>query len=174
MNTFLSSLRANRSWLRMREIVLFLAVGILNTAVDFAVLNLLIALTHYHGGPWLLVFNSISFLAAVINSYIWNGRITFRHHERGDAWRFLRFVALNAVGLGINSLTVWFMTPLMDTLFSIVVAVNVSKVLATVFSLIWNYISIKRWIFRAPPVKTHQPEQAVRSYSAAPGDGHTL
>jgi putative flippase GtrA len=134
---------------QLREIVLFVGVGILNTAVDFAVLNLLIALTHRDKGWWLLFFNSLSFLAAVINSYVLNGRFTFRNSSPGGPWRFIWFVGVNAIGLIINSLTVGLMSPLAGKELSTIVAINVSKALATLLSLCWNYFAIKRWIFRA-------------------------
>lgn len=147
MSSLFTSLASSRYWQRIREIALFSAVGILNTAIDFAVLNLLIVLAQYHRGGWLLVFNSLSFLAATTNSYIWNGRVTFRAKAQGGSWRFIRFVALNAVGLGINSVTVWLITPLMVAHLPLIAAINLSKALATVLSLTWNYLAFKRWIF---------------------------
>lgn len=172
MNTLFASIASSRNWQRIREIALFMAVGILNTVIDFVVLNLLIALTQYRSGPLLLVFNSISFLAATTNSYIWNGRVTFRVKAQGGSWRFIRFVALNAVGLGINSTTVWLMTPFMVAHFPLIVAINVSKALATILSLSWNYVTFKRWIFRAEPAEAsmdQQHEQELRFYHMAPG-----
>lgn len=133
---------------RLREIVLFVGVGILNTLVDFIVLNSLIALTHRDSGLWLLVFNSLSFLAAVINSYVLNGRFTFRNSRQGSPWRFIWFVGVNAIGLMINSLTVVLMSPLVSKELSTIAAINVSKALATLLSLSWNYFAIRRWIFR--------------------------
>ena len=132
---------------RLREVILFVGVGVLNTVVDFIVLNLLIALTRHDSGWWLLIFNGCSFLAAVINSYVLNGRFTFRNSGPSDSWRFIRFVAVNAVGLIINSVIVWSMSPLVGRLLPILVAINVSKGLATLLSLCWNYFAIKRWIF---------------------------
>ncbi len=150
MNIPRSSLSIYRQT-RFREIILFVSVGILNTVVDFIVLNLLIMLTHHDNGWWLLIFNGFSFLAAVVNSYILNGRLTFRNSGPSDSWRFVRFVAVNAVGLVINSVMVWSMSPLVGRILPILVAINVSKGLATLLSLCWNYFAIKRWIF---PVET--------------------
>jgi putative flippase GtrA len=172
MSTPYASLTSSRHWRQFREVVLFITVGISNTAVDFAVLNLLIALTHYRNGPWLLAFNSLSFLAATTNSYIWNGRVTFRMQAQGGSWRFIRFVALNAVGLSINSVTVGLITPVMASHFPLFVAVNVSKALATVLSLSWNYFAFKRWIYRRGPAvaSIEQQEKAMQFYRAAQGE----
>lgn len=144
------------SWTWLREVVLFAGVGVMNTAVDIVVLNLLVLLTHHDQGWWLLLFDGLSFLAGLINSYVLNGRFTFRDSGSGDFGRFLRFVAVNAVGLLINTLIVWTLSPLLgglvveghDKLLSPIMAVNVSKGLATVFSLCWNYLAMKYWIFR--------------------------
>jgi putative flippase GtrA len=133
---------------RLREVILFAAIGVLNTAVDFAVLNLLILLTHHDQGLWLLPLDAIAFLAGLINSYVLNGRFTFRNSGSGDPWRFIRFVAVNGVGLIINSLIVWALSPLLGVIISPLLAMNVSKVVATLFSLCWNYFAMKYWIFR--------------------------
>ena len=155
---------------RLREVVLFVSVGVLNTAVDFAVLNFLIILTHRDQGGWLLVFNGLSFLAAVLNSYALNGRFTFRSSGPADSWRFLRFVLVNAVGLIINSVTVLALSPLLGGLVSTLAAINVSKALATVFSLCWNYFAIKRWIFRTEiPTKNNESEESVAVVSTTMG-----
>ena len=57
----------------------FAVVGVINTAVDLAVLNTLIAISH-RGRSGLLysLFKAISFLVAVLNSYWLNSRWTFR------------------------------------------------------------------------------------------------
>src|SRR5579859_6412988 len=133
---------------RLREIVLFVGIGVLNTLVDFAALNLLIAVTHHDQGWWLLVFNALSFLAAVLNSYVLNGRFTFRNSSPTNVQKFLHFIAVNAVGLILNSVTVWAMSPLLDSMLATLVAINVSKAMATLVSLCWNYYAIKRWVFR--------------------------
>jgi putative flippase GtrA len=137
-----------RTWTRLREVLLFVGVGVLNTAIDFAVLNLLIIATHHEQGLWLLAFNCLSFLTAAINSYILNGRFTFCNSQAGDRWRFIRFIAVSAGGLLINSMTVWALAPLASKALTPISAINGSKALATALSLCWNYVAIKRWIFR--------------------------
>ncbi len=132
---------------RVYEVVLFVIVGFLNTAVDFAVLNLLILLTHHDSGLWLIVFTCLGFLAAVLNSYVLNGRLTFRGQTSHTSYRFVRFIAVNAVGMIINSSIVWLMVQIIGDRLSPIVAINVSKALAVMCSLCWNYFAIKRWVF---------------------------
>ena len=142
-------LQSNQLRARLREAVLFLLIGVMNTAIDFGLLNLLIMLTYQHSGWWLLIFNGLSFLAAVSNSYVLNGRVTFRYRELGDPLRFARFIGVNAMGLVINSGIVGLMAPLLEGRYSSIVAINVSKALAVLVSLCWNYLGSKRWIFVA-------------------------
>ena len=146
MGEFLLSL-SDQLRVRLREVVLFLLIGVMNTAIDFGVLNLLIALTYHHSGWWLLTFNGLSFLAAVSNSYVLNGRVTFRYRELGDALRFTRFIGVNAMGLAINSGIVVLMAPILEGRYSSIVAINASKALAVFVSLCWNYLGSRRWIF---------------------------
>jgi len=169
MKILLSS-RLRRKQARLHEMVLFVGVGVLNTAVDFAILNLLIISTHREQGGWLLAFNGLSFLAAAINSYILNGRFTFRNSKPGDRWRFIRFIAVNAGGLIINSVTVWAMAPLASQAPTPIIAINGCKALATALSLCWNYFAIKRWIFLTEiPEITHAGVGVVNTVSVTMG-----
>jgi putative flippase GtrA len=135
---------------RTREILLFVLVGFFNTAIDFAVLNLLILFTHHNSGLWLLAFTGMGFFAAVLNSYVINGRLTFRGQTSRSSHRFARFLAVNAVGLVINSCIVWSLVQIAGNRFSIMETINASKALAVLCSLAWNYIAMKRWVFNGP------------------------
>jgi putative flippase GtrA len=165
-----SSVLPERSRARIYEIVLFVIVGFLNTAVDFTVLNLLIFLTHRDSGLWLIAFTCLGFLAAVINSYVLNGRLTFRGQMSSSSHNFLRFIAVNAVGMVINSVIVWFVVLLIGSRLPVLVAINVSKVLAISCSLSWNYFAIRRWVLtgqRAYPTHGVSSSQPISTVSAA-------
>jgi putative flippase GtrA len=149
---------------RAYEVVLFVIVGLLNTAVDFVVLNLLILLTHHDSGLWLIIFTCLGFLAAVLNSYMLNGRLTFRGQTSRTSHRFIRFIAVNAVGMIINSSIVWLMVQIIGDRLSTIAAINVSKVLAVMCSLCWNYFAIKRWVFNGQTTNSdhrHSSSQEV-------------
>jgi putative flippase GtrA len=136
-----------------REIMLFVAIGFLNTAIDFAVLNLLIVLTHNDSGIWLITFTCLGFLTAVINSYVLHARLTFQGQTSRPSYHFIRFFMINAVGMTINSSIVWLlMLILPSSNFPVMVEINASKVPAVLCSLTWNYLATKRWVFnRLPP-----------------------
>lgn len=136
---------------RVYEIVLFVLVGFLNTVVDFVVLNLLVIMTHHDDGLWLIAFTCLGFLAAVLNSYILNRNLTFRGQGDRSSSHFIRFIAVNAVGMVINSSIVWFLVLVIGDRLSALVAINASKLLAVTCSLTWNYFAIKRWVFNGQP-----------------------
>jgi putative flippase GtrA len=149
-------------WPRLREVGLFGMVGIANTIVDFAVLNLLILITHEHKGLWVFGFSALSFFAGVVNSYVLNAYVTFRYHKAGNVWnpsRVVRFIAVNAVGLLLNAGIMWLITPVFSNLYSPMLAINLGKVFATLVSLCWNYCVMKLWIFAVK----EQVEQLVEA-----------
>jgi putative flippase GtrA len=77
-------------WLR------FAAVGVVNTLLSLGVYAVLVWLgLHY------LVASSLAFAVGVVNSYALNRRWTFRSRDR-RAPEALRFVAVQAVGLGVD------------------------------------------------------------------------
>lgn len=81
------------------QISRFAVVGIINTAVDLAVLNTLIAVSH-RGRSGLLysLFKAISFLVAVLNSYWLNSRWTFRQTAaENTSMRVGRFITISVL-----------------------------------------------------------------------------
>ena len=86
------------------QIARFAIVGVINTAVDLAVLNTLIALSH-RGRTGLLYsfFKAFSFLVAVLNSYRLNSRWAFRQTAtQNSSMRIGRFISVSVLGLAIN------------------------------------------------------------------------
>ena len=66
------------------QVVRFVEVGILNTAIDFGILNLLIWATGITGGMSIAPLNAVSFLCATTNSYFWNRTWTFEKKEGAE------------------------------------------------------------------------------------------
>ena len=63
----------------------FLGIGFLNTAVDFAVLNILMFASGIFVGSAVGVFSSVSFVAAVTHSYFWNRHLVFKKTRPGES-----------------------------------------------------------------------------------------
>ena len=129
----------------------FVLIGGVNTAIDFAVLNIEIKLTGMTSGSGLFVLNTISFLVAVINSYFMNKYWTFQDVTRNrEETKFAQFIGVSLLGLGINSSIVAGITTFVAPVFGIspVLWANIAKLLATGISLIWNFVGYKLFVFK--------------------------
>lgn len=128
----------------------FAAVGFLNTAIDFGVLNLLSAATGVTSGFIVGGVNVPGFGAAVVNSYVWNKYWVFKGRE-GAARDFPKFIAVSLVGLFLNSAFVVFMTTYIPPAFGLgdEAWLNLAKIMATVLIFLWNFLGYKFLVFRA-------------------------
>jgi len=82
----------------------FAVVGVLNSGVDFGILNLLMLITALSSGAAFLAFKSISVTLGVINSYLWNKYWTFNtSNSAADARReFMAFMVVTLIAVGVN------------------------------------------------------------------------
>ncbi len=130
------------------EATKFLIVGGLNTLVDFGVLNILILIFSTASGTMFTVFKALSFIVAVLNSYAWNKLWVFSSAEKTNTNKLIRFFTVSIVGFGVNviiaSLIVNFISPggISDALWA-----NVGAVVATVASMVWNFVGYKYFVF---------------------------
>jgi len=126
-------------------------IGVLNTLLDFGVLNLLSYLTKVYSGPTLVVLNVFAFLAANVNSYFWNKSWTFSSRAKNAASEFGRFLLVSIIGFVVNSLILWFLTTLMHPLGGLSPQLweNAAKIVATVVYTIWNFIGYKLLVFKS-------------------------
>jgi len=117
----------------------FSLVGILNTAVDFGIFTLMNSIL---GEGFYRVSQIISYSGAVINSYYLNKSWTFQAGHRINIIEMIKFLLVNLASLGISLyfLFLFHERYQMDILWS--------KVGATFFSVIVNFIGNKFWVFR--------------------------
>ena len=127
----------------------FIVIGFMNTAIDFAILNFLMWWTGIYSGASIILLNMVSFSIAVFNSYFWNKYWTFRDLDKVEAKEFSQFILVTLIGLAINSSIVYGVTTLISPMFGISSELwaNLAKVVATGFSLIWNFIGYKFIVF---------------------------
>ena len=114
----------------MRRPLLFAAVGVANTAVDFGVF---LALTRLLGTDPVAA-SAVGFLAGSAHSYVANGLLTFgdRGARLASASRVLRFAAVTALCLGVSVVAVAAALPVMPD-----VAAKAVSVLATFAAGYW-------------------------------------
>ncbi len=133
----------------------FLAVGVINFFVDFGVLSLLNVVL---GWP-LVLSNIISYTCGVINSFVFNRYFTFKMKLKFFSIRhirlknrtihpiflssdFIKFIFVNLVSLGVNTLAVYILGDLYG------LPNIIAKVIATGFSFIVNFAGNKLLVFK--------------------------
>ena len=129
----------------------FVVVGVINTAINFIVLNILSALTGITSGSRVIPLAVVAFAAATTNSYILNKRWSFKDQSQVDAGRkFSLFLIVSIIGAGINSGTVYLITTNISPMFGLSqhLWLNVAALAATGISLIWNFIGYKAFVFQ--------------------------
>lgn len=135
-----------------RQLAKFGAVGIFNTAIDFGVLNLLSLASGVTAGLVIGGVNLPGFAAAVVNSYLWNKLWVFQNRSAGERLfaDFPKFFGVTFIGVAINSGLIILLTTYvpLDGLGA-GARLNVAKAVATVVTLIWNFIGYKFFVFAA-------------------------
>jgi putative flippase GtrA len=131
----------------------FFVVGVLNTALDFVVLNICLFLfgTGAHGELFAF-FKGISFLVAVTNSYILNKWWVFGHSMDPNAKEITLFLAISLGGFLINVFVSFAMFSLFLYEFYPHVAANAGALMGTIVVFAWNFIGYRFFVFR----KTHE------------------
>jgi len=160
----------------IRQYMKFAATGILNTAVDFGVLNaLLFIFTPAIRGVTYAVFKMLSFSAAVTNSYLFNKYWVFA--ERGEpppastSKEKALFLGVSLFGLGINmagSLMV-FKTLGNADLFGGTMRANIGALAGTALTQISNFAGYKFLIFKRP--KHYEQHISFGHSPGLPGGG---
>jgi putative flippase GtrA len=133
---------ARRNQYELKRFVKFAMVGVTGLAVDYAVLNVLAHV--FHVESWLAM--AVAFIVAATNNFIWN--IAWVYPEsRQEFWRhFPTFLAVNAVGLGINELILFLCeAPIERLAGSAVIGLNLTKGIAAMVVMVWNFL-INRFV----------------------------
>jgi putative flippase GtrA len=136
----------------MRQLARFAAVGILNTAIDFGVLNILSGATGITAGFIVGGVNMPGFLIAVFNSYFWNKLWVFEDRGEKNVFQdFPKFLAVTVIGIIINSGIVILVTTFVAPWGGVAAQtwLNIAKVAATLISLVWNFLGYKFFVFQS-------------------------
>jgi putative flippase GtrA len=132
------------------QFIKFLLVGVLNTGIDFGVLNLLMLSTGIISGIYYSVFKAISFICSVTNSYIWNKKWTFKRGKSLEKKEFSKFFIISLMAFGVNigvaSILVNIIGPVGG--ISSYVWANISALAATGFTTLINFFGYKYLVFK--------------------------
>ena len=126
----------------------FAIVGGVNTALDFSIL---FTLTMFIGIPKELA-NFISTSVSFLFSFFANKKYTFKSTSKNLKRQFLLFTIVTLFGLWvIQTIIIAAITPVFTNLgINKPAALLISKLIATVASLIWNYTLYSRVVFKKP------------------------
>lgn len=134
-----------------RQFSKFVAVGLLNTGLDFLVLNLEMMMTGITSGPAMFILNSVSFSVATMNSYFFNKYWTFQDKEKAqEGSKFSLFLTVSIIGVVINGSIVYAVTTFVPPMFGLseTLWANFAKAAATGVSLFCNFIGYKFIVFK--------------------------
>lgn len=114
----------------------FSIVGAVNTIIDISIFVFLLRVMEWDP----LWSNFVSYVAAVINSYIMNMLWTFRFtsEKNLNASTFLMFVSINSMGLIIGTTVIFIFQPIIPE--------EISKLIAVFLTLVWNFFGIKYFV----------------------------
>lgn len=127
----------------------FFCVGILNTTLDFAVLNFLILIfsAGLNGGLFVF-FKSISFFVAVINSYFLNKWWVFQHYGNTGVREPILFLTVSTTGFLINVSISFMVFSSSANQISNHLAANVGALAGTCAVLAWNFFGYRSIVFK--------------------------
>jgi putative flippase GtrA len=150
---------------KRQELVRFLkfcVVGVIGTAIDFGVFNLMHNVLHVHQ----VLSNTLSVSAAIVNNYLWSRYWVYPEtKDRQGGRKFAQFVVVSVIAWALNTSILWSTDRwllgsegLLAGLVAPVAAAagmehgvfssNGAKVIATGIVLFWNFFANRLWTFR--------------------------
>lgn len=120
-------------------------VGGFNTALDFCLLFIFVAL-----GLDRIPANYLSTGVSMIISFFANKRFTFKHTTGSKRRQIPLFILVTVIGMWvIQPIVMWAVTQVLDPyIANKSIELFITKVIATVASLIWNYMLYSRVVFK--------------------------
>ena len=131
----------------VQRFIKFAVTGGVGLVIDYIVLNIL---AHVFDVPSLIAI-AVAFVCAALNNFIWN-RLWVYPESRSQPKRKLLpiFMAVNAMGLGINELTLLLLELPLGALFgSAFLGLNVTKAIGAGIVMIWNFVVNRLVTFRS-------------------------
>ncbi|MBD2871537.1 GtrA family protein [Paenibacillus arenilitoris] len=125
------------------QFIAFNLIGLLNTAIDFALFALLV-----WAGVNYVPAQAAAYAAGMASSLLLNSRITFRGTSGASGARIagrtvLRFIAWNLFVLALSLLLLALLTELLG------IGEAMAKVPVTAVTAVVNFFGSKRWVFAA-------------------------
>ena len=139
----------NRLW----QFTQFVSVGLGNAIIDLVVFNGLYWLMPTRNVDQLVVYNTLAVMAAILNSYVWNSRWTFRKNVRQHGKEAVRqrilFIVQSLINILVNDFILWLIAPLVLEIHVIphIMANNIAKLAAMFLASLTSFIMMKLIVF---------------------------
>lgn len=137
------------------QVIRFGVVGAINTVVDLSVLNLLILLTHTgRAGAMFALFKAAAFVCAVLNSYLLNRSWTFKPApQKRRTVEGAQFLFISLLGAVVNVGSSWYVATYTHPAFGVDPKFwpSIAALVGTAFSLGFNFVGYKFWVFAHRP-----------------------
>ena len=129
------------------QLAKFGLVGVLNTAIDFGILNFLSVYIGATSGVGLIPIKATSFSVALLNSFFWNKGWVFEGKKKANP---VVFAAVSIIGVSINVTTIYVLTTIVPTPGNISsqIWLNIANVGATLLSMVWNFLGYRLVVFK--------------------------
>ena len=126
----------------VQQFIKFAIIGATCTVIDWGVFYLIKALTGWQSQDLKQVTKGISFLVAVIVSYLLNRSWTFQSKSRVLSSQAIKFLIVASIGLGLNNILFYIITGIIK------LADIWGLVIATGLVTFWNFFTNRLWTFR--------------------------
>ena len=159
----------------------FCVVGVIGTAIDFGLLNLLYNVLGLHQ----VLSNVISVSVATVNNYLWSRFWVYPEtRHQGGGRKFVQFIIVSLIALGLNTGILWItdlwflgeagllagmVAPIAQWIGTehSVLSSNGAKVIATGIVLFWNFFANRMWTFRDVATVRETESRQVKSAPAS-------
>jgi putative flippase GtrA len=147
----------------------FATVGLVNTLVDFAAFNGLLALYRPEGAAGMAAIAAVAALLATLNSYVLNSRWTFRDGVAGERSP-LRFAVIAALGIAVQAGVAMFVAHklLADVALPPLVAANCAKLAAVAAAVIVTFAGYRIAVFTPPSLRRFRETVSLLPSGAPP------
>lgn len=129
------------------------AVGLLNTAINFLLINVAIVLTGISNGPWFIFISFISFCIVVVHSFIWNKYLVFARQHASPTKLHHEYAAFFGVSAASTVISLFLLNLLVNVIgppygLGAHIWANVSLVILIPFSVVFNFLGYKLFVFK--------------------------
>ncbi|WEG13728.1 GtrA family protein [Pullulanibacillus sp. KACC 23026] len=132
------------------QYIKFGSIGLTSGALDLGSLNLMLWIWPTSNHLLLVVFNTFAYALAVLNSYIWNSRFTFREGLERSHKQRAAFIIQAVVSLLISDGVLYIATLILSigNVIPRLLVYNIAKLLSMFLSSLASFFFMKYFVFR--------------------------